>query len=59
MNDTLLSEQDRLLGARLRNVGIFRNYTGDISLQTLPEHFKKYQALEMLYVRSMISQIQA
>lgn len=58
MNDARLSEQDRELGVRLRNVGIFRNYTGDITLQTLPNHFKKYQALEMLYLRSMISHIQ-
>jgi len=39
-------------------VGIFRNYSKPLSLETLPNYVKKYQALELQYKRSLIGMIQ-
>ena len=57
-DDATLSSLDADIARRLRPVGIFRNYQRPLSLETLPNHFKKYQALELQYKRSMISLIQ-
>ena len=57
-SDARLSSLDAELARRLRPVGIFRNYRQDLVLETLPDHFKKYQALELQYKRSLIFYIQ-
>ncbi|MCH8518463.1 M23 family metallopeptidase [Candidatus Gracilibacteria bacterium] len=58
MDDAQLSGYDHELARRLRGIGVFRNYNQNITLQTLPNHFKKYQALEIGYMRRLIGDIQ-
>jgi len=58
MSDVHLAHLDNQLSRQLRSVGIFRNYVQELNLQTLPNHFRKYQAIEILYMRNLISHIQ-
>jgi hypothetical protein len=57
-DDARLSSLDADIARKLRPVGIFRNFNRALSLETLPNHFKKYQALELQYRRSLIAMIQ-
>ena len=59
MSDASLASMDADIARKLRPVGVYRNYQRPLSLETLPNHFKKYQALELQYKRSFIAHIQA
>ena len=58
IDDARLANYDARLANQLRWVGVFRNYNNDISLTNLPKHFRKYQALELLYKRHLVAKIQ-